>query len=514
MFDVFSDEAAVRDFVGRDATLARKVMDAIKRFCDRIREALRTKGERGGHVELQVLTEDTAMLEDISKRFYAALDEAVERRDTGATPADVGERYSITINGDASESESKIVINEIERNIDKISEAEVFNVSDDTTVAEYSKKSEYVLKVFNEQGNEAYNSEIGIVELVKSGAKSTIAHGYGREKLAAIKAIKPVIENGTIISFVENYNGTGVDRYIVASKGKINGSNSYVGVVIKSYPNAKSNSKFYLHEAEIITADSSVMTAPQLSVDTVDKPANFTIPQTDTGSQDYSMQKSEKDSYERGSRMTSDEAAANEADKQKKKKKRSIADEVVTEAIQKRKQNQSEESGLKKSAIEAAIEAERQIKKGIFDDALLPEDFTDAQRIATYVQDTVMATVESDEKLSSLSDEKKTELIGRTAGYAMRQYKEYILLKMVLKNQKYAVQSPGSTRSAIFRRTVPVIRSGRKKLKICSCRSTSGIRKQVFASGTVLRQHGRSSTFVHAADHANSEQTRSCRGKC
>ena len=137
------------------------------------------------------------------------------------------------------------------------------------------------MEIFNSQGNIARNKTIGDIELSKSGAKSTIMHGFGREKLAAIKAIKPVIENGNIISKAENYNNTGVDRYIIAAKGTINGESAIVGVVIKSYPQ-NNNSKFYLHEAEIIKTDSPVMTAPQLSVDTVSKSASdTTVPQNE-----------------------------------------------------------------------------------------------------------------------------------------------------------------------------------------------------------------------------------------
>ena len=136
------------------------------------------------------------------------------------------------------------------------------------------------MSVFDSQGNIAHNSKIGDVELARSGAKSTIMHGFGKEKLAAVKAIKPVIENGEVISHVKNYNNTGVDRYIVAAKGLINNSEAVVGVVIKSYPNNNSNSKFYLHEAEIIKTDSPIMTAPQLSVDTVSKSiSDTTVPQ-------------------------------------------------------------------------------------------------------------------------------------------------------------------------------------------------------------------------------------------
>ncbi|MBQ3544143.1 MAG: hypothetical protein IJA34_04005 [Lachnospiraceae bacterium] len=63
-----------------------------------------------------------------------------------------------------------------------------------------------------------------------------------------MKAIKDVVEKGTIISYTSNYMDSGVDRYVIAGKGKIDGKYVYVEVVIKSYPRTKNNSKFYLYE--------------------------------------------------------------------------------------------------------------------------------------------------------------------------------------------------------------------------------------------------------------------------
>lgn len=190
------------------------------------------------------------------------------------------ESYSLPFAENTNNNESKQIIQLINDNADKISNNRVFDIADDTAINDFSKKTDYVMSIFDSQGNIAHNSKIGDVELARSGAKSTIMHGFGKEKLAAVKAIKPVIENGEVISYVKNYNNTGVDRYIVAAKGLINNSEAVVGVVIKSYPNNNSNSKFYLHEAEIIKTDSPVMTAPQLSVDTVSKSvSDTTVPQ-------------------------------------------------------------------------------------------------------------------------------------------------------------------------------------------------------------------------------------------
>ncbi len=192
--------------------------------------------------------------------------------------------------------ESRAIIKLINDNRDKISDKSVFDVSTDDNIDKFKTKSDYILNIFNEQGNVAHNPQIGTVELSKSGAKSTVLHGFGKEKLAAAKGIKSIIEKGNIIEHIEQYNN-GIDRYVIAANGVINGEKAVVGVVIKSYPKQKHNSKFYLHEAEIIKADSSFMTAPQLSVDTVDKSAvDNSLSQNKSIVNNNSMQKSKKNS--------------------------------------------------------------------------------------------------------------------------------------------------------------------------------------------------------------------------
>lgn len=195
------------------------------------------------------------------------------------------ERYKITFSNDGIKEKSNAIIQKVKQNFDKIKKQQIFSVESDRDISAYSKKSDYIFDIFKKQGNIAHNPQIGNVELTKAGAKSTISHGFGETKLAAAKAIKSVIENGDIVSFDKNYNNNGVDRYIIAAEGKINGKDALVGVVIKSYPDSGHDNKFYLHEAEIIEGTaSSFLTAPQLSVDTVNEaiPSEDRIPQKET----------------------------------------------------------------------------------------------------------------------------------------------------------------------------------------------------------------------------------------
>lgn len=172
---------------------------------------------------------------------------------------------SFSLSSDVSESESKKIIKIINENVSKIANKTIFDVKN-VDISNYKHKSDYVLKVFNEHGNQALNPEIGVVELMKSGAKSTMLHGFGKVKIAAVNAIKPVIEKGNIISFEKNYNEKGYDRYVIAGKGIIDEKPAYVGVVINTLTN--NANKFYLHEAEIIEAEMHSMTALPLQVDT------------------------------------------------------------------------------------------------------------------------------------------------------------------------------------------------------------------------------------------------------
>ncbi|MDD6214711.1 MAG: hypothetical protein PUB42_05975, partial [Firmicutes bacterium] len=259
---LFTDKDFVRRLFNEHRNIFEKIFDEIKYL-------------------LRIVTAGSKEARQIEKVKRAFEDVYRESGEVQKNTADEGVvSYSIGFSEENNTSETQQILSLINNSMEKISDKQVFNVAYDNGIENFSKKTDYVMKVFNEQENIAHNSVIGDVELSKSGAKSTIMHGFGREKLAAIKAIKPVIENGEVISKVTNYNNTDVDRYIVAAKGVINGEKAIVGVVVKSYPSKIGNSKFYLHEAEIIKTGSPVMTAPQLSVDTVSKSAfDSTVPQ-------------------------------------------------------------------------------------------------------------------------------------------------------------------------------------------------------------------------------------------
>ena len=272
--DLFTDEAFVKEICGENRTFAEKFVDALKSIIEAIKNYL--KSGDVNHLIAGKLSEDAKALEEIKNLWEDGLKAAVDNHAKMTGVKENTDTESSGVKMSIGEKlETKVVVGAIKDNIDKISKEEVFDVEYDSAVETYKHKSDYVLSVFDEQKNIAYRNDFGLIELVKSGAKSTIAHGYGKTKLSAVKAIKAVIENGNIITYTPNYEKTSVDRYIIAARGKIDNADAIMGVIVKSYPATKKNSKFYLHEVTIIKeADLPSMTAPQLSVDTVNKSAS------------------------------------------------------------------------------------------------------------------------------------------------------------------------------------------------------------------------------------------------
>ncbi len=254
---LFSDEDFIRRLSTENRSIFDKLRDEINYLC-RIATA--------GSAEARKLEQAKKLFEKVYREAEAKINTADEG----------GVRYSFS---EKSSGNDKVIIDSIKHNIALISKEEKFSVKSET-LPENIKKSQYVFNIFVEQGGFAENSKIGLVELTNAGAKSTVFHGFGNEKLAAVRAIKSVIENGDIIQETPNYENNGVDRIIIAAKGTIDGSPAYVGVIIRRFYNKKtSRNSFYLHEAVIEKTDSPIMTGPQLSGNTVSESvSNNSIP--------------------------------------------------------------------------------------------------------------------------------------------------------------------------------------------------------------------------------------------
>lgn len=117
--------------------------------------------------------------------------------------------------------------------------------------SEFSKsKTDLVTQVtdyFGEIGGYV-NTEYGKIELTKSGVKSSIGHGIGRNKAIAFKAVPDVLKEGKIIDFQKNWKNRGYDTAVFAAPIKIADKDYFIAAVIVVETERNS---YYLHEVAI-----------------------------------------------------------------------------------------------------------------------------------------------------------------------------------------------------------------------------------------------------------------------
>ena len=224
-------------------------------------------------------------LDDIKKlraQFLDVIDGAIANLENGVGIDTVGEATYISFSKDVDNKSVNELLTVLFNNYERIRKGEhIYNIDAEVLEKKHKRVSENILEYFNSIGNIAHNDEIGNVDLVKSGAKTTVTKGFSDKKASAVGAIKDVIENGTIIDRQSNWKNRSYDTVVIAGKGTLYGEDSIMGIVIKTYPNHKNlNAKFYLHEIiEIKEADLYKQTAPQLSVDAEHKStSNNSIP--------------------------------------------------------------------------------------------------------------------------------------------------------------------------------------------------------------------------------------------
>ena len=108
---------------------------------------------------------------------------------------------------------------------------------------------EAVYKNWERVGHRAANPEIGEVVLSKSGIRDSLAHGIGRNKIAAFDSVPEIIARGRVVRFRENWSGRGYDSRVVAAPMSIGGKACVALAVVNTGANGN---RFYLHEVGVV----------------------------------------------------------------------------------------------------------------------------------------------------------------------------------------------------------------------------------------------------------------------
>lgn len=105
-----------------------------------------------------------------------------------------------------------------------------------------------VVSYYDSISNNAYNKELGDVELTKRGIKDSIAHGIGDKKASAYRAVPKIIEQGRVVDYQKNWKNRGYDTAVIAAPITVANEEYYAVVVVRR---TQVNQRFYLHEIDI-----------------------------------------------------------------------------------------------------------------------------------------------------------------------------------------------------------------------------------------------------------------------
>lgn len=142
------------------------------------------------------------------------------------------------------------LVEQMNKNLTQLEQMETVAVIKGTEVSFGTSRKENIANVaayFDSLGNRVERSGFGTVELTVKGARTTVQHGNGAAKQAAVGAIPEIIKNGRQIGYEKNWQGRGYDTYVFAAPVEINGARLYESVIVNSYRHDNRRA-FYVHE--------------------------------------------------------------------------------------------------------------------------------------------------------------------------------------------------------------------------------------------------------------------------
>ena len=95
---------------------------------------------------------------------------------------------------------------------------------------------------------EPVSTVIGKVVVNGNGIKDSLSHKFGKDKIAAITAIKPVLEDGVYIGSEKDFDGKPIVNHYFAGKVKIDGDDKYVFCRVRESLQGQNDKRFYVHE--------------------------------------------------------------------------------------------------------------------------------------------------------------------------------------------------------------------------------------------------------------------------
>ena len=230
------------DFAKENRPAAKRMLDALKAFIEKIKALFRGKEARDAAAQ-SAYGKDMAELEECAALWQKAYDAAAKQAQNAKTAAREGDgegRYQIKY---PRYTESDIVNNSVAlQSMDAIGHFTGNELGDRSIPLDKRVKS-----FFGSLGNNVYSEQFGDVALSKSSVNSEFRHGITPLKVVTFAAVPNVIKRGVVI-YTLNKNSSGLERIVVAAPVTVGtpAEKMYVAVMLQRDPQSQ---RLYLHDA-------------------------------------------------------------------------------------------------------------------------------------------------------------------------------------------------------------------------------------------------------------------------
>lgn len=242
MTNMLTDTNAAETIVKLRNTMNEKAQNRFIKLINNTIRTLKSFVKRSNAIEAASITSQLKSLQKISDLWAQGVSNAM-------TEFEKTENKGKTVENDFKNSlKGNFTADEMEKNIKTV--ANMKSVAD-LTGKEFVKGDTdlvtQVYKYFNSIGNKV-ESKYGTVILNRTGVKSSIAHGIGRNKAIAFKAVPNVIKSGAVIDYTDNYKNRNYATAVFAAPISINRQPFYMAVVVNVN---KNSNEYYLHEVAL-----------------------------------------------------------------------------------------------------------------------------------------------------------------------------------------------------------------------------------------------------------------------
>ncbi len=238
--EVLYDSTAIQAMAQENRTLYERVREFIRGLIKKIRNVYQQENS---------FRQESVLMRDVSERLAdlwdTALLEKLNQQNSSSDQKDAEYMYR----------EGRIEQDELDAGITAVASMRtVYSLKGYEGSLKASDIVRTIGKYYESLGGVVENPQLGDVKLSKRGIKADLAHGIGREKVAAFVAVPDILQQGRVVDYQINWKGRGYDTAVVAAPIEIDGTEYMAGVLLKR---TNSENKFYIHEVLAIKKETS-----------------------------------------------------------------------------------------------------------------------------------------------------------------------------------------------------------------------------------------------------------------